>query len=347
MSRATSHFQREVEQQPEVLRRILDDPSPRRVAEDLREKPIGLILTLARGSSDNAVTFFTYLAGQYLGVPVASLPPSLLTLYRARLRLGDTLAIGVSQSGESTDVVEGLATLKHGGAITVAVSNQPGSSLEREAVYSLLKHAGPERAVAASKTFSGQMMVLASLVAHWSGDTSLLRALEDIPVQMERLLENRAEVERAALRFTHARSAYVLGRGLSFGPALEVALKLKETCYLHAQAYSSAEFQHGPIAALHANDPVVLLANQDASLGSNKLVVERLRELGADLTVISGAPELLQAASAAVPLPQDLHPVSSSFLTVLAGQLLTLNTALSKGLDPDSPRHLSKITKTV
>ena len=342
-----THFQEEIYEQPAVLAGILADTVLKDAAAVLQKRDPSLILTLARGSSDNAVTFFSYLAGQYLGLPVASLPPSLFTVYKSKLKPEDALAIGVSQSGESSDVVESLKALSGAGAITLSVSNVSGSSLESFADFVINQGAGQEQAVAASKTFSSQMMVLACLVAHWSGEVGLKDALEHVPEQLSRLLENTDEIERVALRLTHAESAYVLGRGLSYACSLELALKLKETAYLHAQAYSSAEFQHGPIASVDRSDPILLLGTDDETLQSNKDVAERLRDVGADLTVLSSQQELLGLSSAKVSLPQNLHPVTEAFLQVVAGQLLALHLALSKGINPDAPRHLKKVTKTL
>jgi glucosamine--fructose-6-phosphate aminotransferase (isomerizing) len=340
-------FEREIRDQPGVLMGILNDPAVAEAANRLRDFNPRLILTLARGSSDNAVTFFVYLAGRYLGLPVASLPPSLLTVYGSGMRVENALAVGVSQSGESSDVLSGLTRLKGRGMLTLAVSNDPASSLAGVADLSLTQGAGIEEAVAASKTFSSQMMLLALLVARWSGDKDLLEALRRVPEGVAALLEDQGGIKAAALRLTHAEHAYVLGRGLSYGPALELALKLKETSYLHAEAFSSAEFQHGPIAAVDPRYPVLLLSTQDGSLASNLAVAERLFELRADLTVISGAAELAPFAGALVALPFQLHPVTEAFLQVVAGQLLALHLAQSKRLDPDRPRHLNKVTKTM
>ncbi|HKI55824.1 MAG TPA: SIS domain-containing protein [Trueperaceae bacterium] len=341
-----THFEREIAEQPQVLSRILEDPAVPALATELRGREVPLIATLARGSSDNAVTFFAYLAGMTLGLPVASIPPSLLTLYAARPRLRGALGIGVSQSGESTDVVEGLEALKAAGAITLAVTNDAGSSLARGADHALAQHAGVEEAVAASKTFTSQMMVLARLVAEWADDDGLRAALAAVPSALETLLGDLDALERAALRLTHAGGLYVLGRGLSFAAALETALKLKETAYIDAQAYSSAEFQHGPIAVVDPGDPLLLLGMEDASLDGNLEVAARLREAGADLTVMSGAPALLERASAAIPLPEGLHEATAGFVMVVAGQLLAERLAASRGVDPDTPRLLKKVTRT-
>lgn len=342
-----TQFQREIESQPEILAKLVEDVAIIEAASRLRGQTVPFIATLARGSSDNAVSFFAYLAGQLLGIPVASVPPSLLTLYQSSLKLSGALAIAVSQSGESSDVVAALKNAKKSGATTLAISNEANSTLLQVADYGLEQQAGPEQAVAASKTFISQMMVLTALVAHWSQDRTLLEALKRVPELAAQLIGEQAPIERAALRLTYARSAYILGRGLSYGPALEMALKLKETSYLHAQAYSSAEFQHGPIAAVDPADPIILLASNDPTRTSNREVAERLNALGAGLTVVSGDKALLEQASAKIILPSGLHPVGEAFLQVIVGQLLALHLTLSKGLDPDAPRYLSKVTQTM
>ncbi len=339
-------FEREIREQPGVLRRILDDPAPAEIGVALRREPPETILTFARGSSDNAVTFFAYLAGLLLGLPAASVPPSLVTLHRAPLRARAALAVGVSQSGESQDVVEALRSVHAAGARSLAVSNRADSSLETVATWAIRQNAGDERAVAASKTFTSQMMALARLVAEWADDDEIRAALAAVPDAVVALLREPVALDVAAARLTHAEQLDVLGRGLSYGPALEIALKLKETSYLHAHAYSSAEFQHGPIASLGAGDPVLLLGLADASADTNRDAARRIREAGADLTVLSSDPELLELAVARVPLAPGTHPVTEAFVQVVAGQWLALQVAQQRGLDPDAPRHLRKVTQT-
>ncbi len=341
-----TNFEKEILEQPQVLEKVINDENLDKVAQELAKKDVQIILTLARGSSDNAVTFFSYLAGQYLGIPVASLPPSLFSVYSSKMKIKNALVIGVSQSGESSDVVAGLQSIENTGAISLAISNKENSSLAKVADYSINQQAGQELAVAASKTFSSQMMVLASLVAKWSKNQELKNALAKVPTAMNSFMNN-SQVKDTALRLTHAESAYILGRGLSYAPALELALKLKETNYLHAQAYSSAEFQHGPIAAVSATDPIILLANSDQTIASNQIVAQKLHNLGADITIVSANQSLFKYANSLIQLPDNLHTVSESFLQILASQLLALNLTISKGLDPDAPRNLSKVTKTL
>jgi glucosamine--fructose-6-phosphate aminotransferase (isomerizing) len=342
-----SHLEREIFEQPDVLQRLLDSPEPKRVADALRRAESPFIVTLARGSSDNAVTFFGYLAGRYLGLPVASVPPSLLTVYGSRMKVEKAIAIAVSQSGRSEDVRLSLEALETAGALTVAITNDPSSPLASSADHDLQQGAGEELSVAATKTFTSQMMLLALLVAHWSGDAELSAALDRVPAALRRLLAEREAVAHAALRLTHADDAYVLGRGFSFAAAQEVALKLKETSYMGTQAYSTAEFQHGPIAAISPRAPVLLLATGDATRESNAQTATRLLELQADLTVVSSAEELLAGARASVPLPSGLHPATEAFLLVAVGQLLALQLAVSRGYDPDRPRNISKVTRTI
>ncbi|NBC95691.1 MAG: SIS domain-containing protein [Deinococcus-Thermus bacterium] len=341
-----TRFEAEIREQPAVLQNVLNDPASADVGAALRADPPALALSFARGSSDNAVGFFAYLAGMRLGLPVASVPPSLVTIHRAPLRGEGALAVGVSQSGESQDVVEALRAMATAGARTLAVSNGPGSSLERVATWSLQQRAGEERAVAASKTFTSQMMVLARLVMEWSDEDDGRAALAAVPPAIHALLADTSALDTAAARLTHADQLDVLGRGLSFAPALEVALKLKETSYLHAHAYSSAEFQHGPIASLGAGDPVLLLGVADASAETTREAARRIAEAGADLTVVASDPELLAVAAAPVPLPGGLPPLAEAFLHVVAGQWMALQLAGQRGLDPDAPRHLQKVTQT-
>ena len=185
-----THFEREIREQPELLARLLQGGGVRDVADALRERAPRLITTLARGSSDNAVTFFSYLAGQTLGLPVASLPPSLLSVYATRMQAAETVTLGVSQSGESSDVVGGVKALRDAGAVTVAISNDPDSSLIAAADYALLQGAGLEQALAASKTFTSQQLLLSLLVAHWGEDDALLAALRAVPEAITTLLDD-------------------------------------------------------------------------------------------------------------------------------------------------------------
>ncbi len=343
-----SHFHDEIRQQPAVLAGLLEDGSFRATADSIRLRAPDNIATLGRGSSGNAAAFFAYLAGSVLRLPAAALPLSLYSVHGVAPLAGSTLAVGVSQSGRSEDVVAAVKALGAGGAATLGVSNDPDSSLASASDWHLHQNAGVEKAVAATKTMSSQMFALALLVAHWSGDGALLDALEQVPAAMEAMFsEPGAGVAAAARGLESARGAWLLGRGLNQAVAAETALKLKETSYLQTHTYSSAEVLHGPVAAVEPGTKVLLFALEDATLESNLKTARRMLEHGAELTVISSAGQLLELAGTPVELPAGHHPATASFVQLAAGQLLVEQLANLRGLDPDQPRHLSKVTLTV
>jgi glucosamine--fructose-6-phosphate aminotransferase (isomerizing) len=343
-----SHFSREILEQPDVLEQLLGSGVATEAGTALRSEPPAFIATAARGSSNNAVGFFAYLAGSYLGLPVGAQPISLYSVFDTKPRLDNALLVAVSQSGRSTDVVRTLQAFSRAGARSVAVSNNAQSPLAEAADWHLEQQAGTEQAVAATKTFTSQMFVLAQLVAQWTENAQLQDALAAVPAALrDLLLAGHSGIDEAAKRLVHASEAYLLGRGLSLTAAQETSLKLKETSYIGTQAYSSAEVQHGPIAAVGPNMPVIIFGLQDATAETNLLTAKRVRELGADLTVVSSVPELLDTAVTPVALPRGLHPVTEAFLQVAVGQLLSLGLVTERGLDPDAPRHLSKVTQTL
>lgn len=337
-----SHFGEEIRHQPAVLRRLLSDRHISSVAADLRARPPQFIATVARGSSANAASFFSYLSALTLRLPAAPLPLSLYSVHETHPAADGLLAAGVSQSGRSEDVLMALSALKEGGARTLGVSNDPDSALAQTADWHLHQQAGTEKAVAATKTMSSQMFALALLVAHWSADEQLLAALEAVPAALESLLDS-----HEPFTLDGADDVWLLGRGLNQGVATEIALKLKETCYLGTHAYSSAEVLHGPVAALDADSRVVLFALDDATRDANLSTARRLRELGVQLTVVSSAAQLLETATQPVELPAAGHPVTDTFSQLLSGQLLVEREVAARGLDADKPRHLSKVTLTV
>lgn len=337
-----SHFGEEIRQQPAVLEQLLQDQHISSVAAAQREQPPAFIVTVARGSSANAAAFFSYLSSLALRLPAAPLPLSLYSVHGTHPAAAGLLAVGVSQSGRSEDVLQALTSLSEGGARTLGVSNDPASPLAGAAHWHLYQQAGSEQAVAATKTMSSQMFALAVLVAHWSADEQLLQALQAVPAAMQALLD-----AHDPFSLDDATDVWLLGRGLNQGVASEVALKLKETCYLGTHAYSSAEVLHGPVAALDAGSRVLLFALEDATVAANVSTARRLRELGALLTVISSSAELLELASQPVELPASGHPVTDTFVQLLAGQLLVEREVAVRGLDADQPRHLSKVTLTV
>ena len=310
----------------------------------LRERPPAFAATIARGSSDHAATYAASLIGILAGRATATLPPSLVTRYGAKLQLDGAVAIGLSQSGASPDLVQVMAAARTAGAVTVAIVNAPDSPLAAETTWVLPQHAGPERAVAATKSFVLTLVAAARLVAAWTEDAGLTAALAQLPDRLHAALACDWSAGRACLAEAAGSGAYVVGRGPGLGVAQEAALKLKETSNLHAEAVSAAEIQHGPRAVLDHGFPVLAFGLQDAG-GADTVT------LAAELAGV-GIPVLLAAPKPAgigthLPLPPPLHPLLDPIPAILAFYPFAEALARARGLDPDRPRGLRKVTETV
>ncbi len=298
-------------------------------------------ITLARGSSDHASAYLAYLLTARLGRPAASLPPSLVTLRHAPLRAQGMLAIGLSQSGQSPDIVASLAALRAAGAITAAFVNDTGSPLAREAEWCFGLHAGPERSVAATKSYLASLAAAARLVGTWQDDPRFLASLATLPGHLARAA--RADWSVAIPPFAAASRAIVISRGLGLAVAAEAALKLEETCGLPAEAFSGAELRHGPMALMGPGATVLVLAMRGPALAGLVALAAELKSRGA--TTLLAAPEEiaerdLRLASTDEP---DLDPLAAaqSFYPFAAA------LAAARGMNPDAPPHLSKVTRTL
>lgn len=305
----------------------------------LRTAPPPAALTIARGTSDHAAAYGAYLLARATGRLTASLPPSLVTLENARLAVSGHLAIAVSQSGRSPDLVASLEAARAAGALAVAVVNDAGSPLATAAQLVLPHHAGPERAVAATKSFLCSAVALARLAAAWSGDAALLASLADLPGALR---------AAAAAGFTadpgwvgSAGHVYVLARGPGLPVAQEVALKLKETCGLHAEAFSSAEVRHGPREAVDAGFAVLALALPGPGQADVLAAAGELAAQGAAVHAVG------PVEGALVPLPAGLDPLLAPLAAAQALYPLLVRTAQALGRDPDRPRTLAKVTLTL
>ena len=338
-----SHMAREVAEIPEVAARFLDQsaPSLAKAAAAMRAADPGLIVTVARGSSDHAATYLKYAVEVLAGVPVASVGPSVASVYGRQLRLTGAACIGISQSGRSPDIVEMMRSAGAGGALSVAITNFADSPMAEASAHCLPLLAGVEQSVAATKTFVTSVLAGLALVAHWQGDAALKRAVEGLPEAFAQALAQ--DWSPLAARLSRAQSAFVLGRGPAFAIASEAALKFKETCGLHAEAYSAAEVLHGPAAIVQANFPVLALAVEDAAQAGVVQTCERLAVQGADVFV-TGA-----EAKGAVTLPAvtGLHPLVAPLVLAVSFYGFVEALARRRGFDPDTPPHLRKVTETV
>lgn len=310
------------------------------LGQALRARPPAVTLTVARGSSDHAAAYCAYLIMARLGRIVASLPMSLLTLYKSPLQAQQTLAIAISQSGQSPDVVEPIGYFRAGGATTVALVNDDSSPLARAAEWALPLHAGPERSVAATKSFITSLVAGARLVAHWQDDPELLAALQALPAALRSAAD--ADWSAALPVLTPARNIMVVGRGIGLPIALEAALKLKETSALQAEAFSGAEIQHGPMALIEQGYPLLVFATRGPALQGLVTLAQAMRERGA--RVLLAAPDSVPQRELTLPLAPtpDLDPI----VAVQAFYGLAAQLAAARGIDPDRPRHLNKVTRT-
>ncbi len=334
----------EVEDMPAAAARFLagSRDAVAGAAAAMRAADPGLIVTVARGSSDHAATYLKYAAEIVAGVPVASVGPSVASIYGVRLRMAGATCIGVSQSGQSPDIVEMMRSAQEGGALTVAITNDPGAPLGRATDHTLALHAGPERSVAATKTFASSVLAALALVAEWREDAALKAAVARAPEDFARALA--CDWSPLADRLVGAGSLYVLGRGPGFAIASEMALKFKETCGIHAASYSAAEVLHGPSALVRERFPVLALGVADAALPQLVATADRLAGQGADvfLTAEGGAPGVTRLPSVA-----GLHPLIAQLVMVASFYVFIEGLARRRGLNPDEPPHLRKVTETV
>ena len=300
----------------------------------------------ARGTSDNAARYAQYLFGSLNRLPVALATPSLFTIYRTPPRLEDALVLGISQSGQSPDIVAVVEEGRRQGALTVAVTNMPDSPLAQAAEHVLALNAGEEHAVAATKTYTAQLAALGLLSVHLAEDDARLRALQRAPAAVQEALKLEEQIASAAQRYAHADECVVVGRGFNYATAFEIALKLKELTYMMAEPYSSADFRHGPVAIVEHGFPVIVVAPQGEVYDDILALTRKLAERDAELTVIADQDAPLALARVPLRLPVALPAWLSPFTCIVPGQLLAHHITLAKGYDPDHPRGLTKVTKT-
>jgi len=339
----------EIRQQPEVLSRILQQErgKVRQLGAELRKRDIRLIVLVARGSSDNAAQFGRYLLEIAAGIPVSLAAPSVYTLYGAKLRLEHALVIGVSQSGEGEDINRVLTEARASGAFTAGITNEAASSMVRLVDIPLLTHGDRERSVAATKTVTGQMMIF-YLVAEALAETSAItKGYERVPDFCRAALEHEAAIRELVQRYTFMENCVVLGRGLLYGNAYEMALKLMETCYVVAERFSTADFFHGPLAMVERHFPVILFAAPGAMMDGVKAMARRLQELRAETVMITSAQELAAMGSRVIEMSPEIPESLAPIPYMVPGQLFAALLAEAKGLNPDAPRSLSKVTRTL
>lgn len=327
----------EAAEAPEAVARFLrqNNKALEELGARLRQSGPPLVLTSARGSSDNAAGYFKYLCEIVTGVPCASVGASVVSVYGADLRAAGALCLTISQSGQSPDIVALQQAAKQAGAVTMALVNVADSPAAREADICLPLHAGEERSVAATKSFIVSCAAAAAIVAHWSGDMPLLASVARLPETLERAVRIGWP---GFTEFAHdASSLFVLGRGPSYPIAQETALKLKETCAIHAEAYSVAEVMHGPWELMEKDFPVLVYAPEDAARDYTREAAAKMRGTGADVRLVGDD----------LPIASTLHPLLEPISMIATAYLEIERVAVSLGRDPDRPRLLKKVTETL
>lgn len=338
----------EIAEQPAALQKTIAEERSKieRLGSSLRRRDVDLIVLVARGSSDNAALFGRYLLEITTGIPVSLSAPSVHTLYQGKLNLKRALVVGVSQSGEGEDINRVLENARAGGAFTVGITNEPESSMVGLVDETLLMHGGRERSVAATKTFTGQMILFYMLSAALSTDGRSID-FTSVPDFAARALEQKPAIVELVQRYVFMENCVVVGRGLAYANAYEFALKLMETCYVVAERFSSADFLHGPVAMIERHFPVILFAPPGVMLKGTKDLIVRLSELRADTLAITGDLNVAAMCTRSIIMPREFDEFVAPIPYIIPAQLFAALLAEAKGLDPDAPRSLSKVTRTL
>ncbi len=340
----------EISEQPRLLEKLLETQrhTAERIAVAIRQAQPAFVLFAARGTSDNAARYATYLWGAHNRLMATLATPSLFTYYQRPPSLKGALVVGISQSGQSPDIVQVVSEGRRQGCLTLAITNAPNSPLARAADLLFDIQAGEEKAVAATKTYTAELVALAMISAAMSnGQTAYWQQLAQIPAKVEAMLQQDDHIARLAERYRYMHHCVVVGRGFNYATAFEWALKLKELSYVVAEPYSSADLLHGPIAMVEDGFPVLAIAPDGMVFDSMFQLLTRLRqEQRAELVVISNHEKALRLAQSPMPLPTDMPEWLTPIVGIVAGQLFACYLTRAKGYDTEAPRHIHKITQT-
>ncbi len=339
----------EILEQPQRLADLLKNQrkAVEEVARAVKERQVNYVMLAARGTSDNAGRYANYLLGSFNQLAVALATPSLFTYYQTPPQFNNALVIGISQSGQSPDIVSVLEEGKKQGCLTLAITNMPDSPLTQAADFVIAIEAGPELATAATKTYSAELMVLAMLSAALSEDEKRWQELEHVSAWVSEVIHLEDSLAQAAQRYRYMNHCVVLGRGFNYSTAFEWALKMKELTYVEAEPYSSADFLHGPIAMVQVGFPVLAVAPRGMVYGSMLETLQKLKnDLDAELVVISNEDSALSLAQVPVRIPADVPEWLTPLVSILPAQLFAYHLTRVKGYDTEAPRVIHKVTET-
>lgn len=343
MNTKTTLMREEILSIPDVTAKFLDASRDTLAAAGakLREKNPPFLASIARGSSDHVSAFLKYSSELTAGIPVASLGPSVASIYGVKLKLGSAATLSISQSGKSPDIVSMTNAARESGALTIAITNVIESDLARASDFAIDILAGPERSVAATKSFVSSAVAGLALIGHWTEDKKLLAAIDELPAALAKAVA--CDWSAFAGAVTNENSLFVLGRGPSLAIANEMALKFKETSAVHAEAFSAAEVMHGPKAIVGEGFPILVLAARDAAEDLLVDAANRLADQGAAVFLTSSKP----SKATALPFVATSHPLTDPLALLVSFYAFVESFARSRGLNPDEPPHLRKVTETL
>ncbi len=342
-------LQSEIFEQPECLSHLLTSQreTAEKIAATIRQRNIRYVFLAARGTSDNAGRYANYLWGAQNQLPLALATPSLFTYYKHPPKLDGALVVGISQSGQSPDIVSVIEEGHRQSCLTLSITNAPDSPLARSADLVLNIQAGDERAVAATKTYTTELMAIAMLSTALADDKTHWHELGKVSGWAKNVLTQDVPIARMAERYRYMHQCVVLGRGFNYCTAFEWALKLKELTYTVAEPYSSADFQHGPIAMVEGGFPILAVASRGKVFDSMLEMLSRLRgDQRAELVVISDDKRALSLAQSPIQLPDGIPEWLTPIISIVPAQLFTYHLAQTKGLNPEKPRTIAKVTET-
>jgi glucosamine--fructose-6-phosphate aminotransferase (isomerizing) len=348
MDLRSTYLHKEIYEQPAVLEKLLlqEETTAAALAQAIRERNITHVVIAARGTSDNAARYAKYVLGAMNGLPVGLAAPSMFTLYKRPPRLDNALALGISQSGKSPDIVSVLAEARRQGALTAVITNEPGSDLAAQGEFVLKLHAGQERATAATKTYSAELAAIALLSTLLAQDDRMMGDLSRIPGAAAQALDLESAIRELAPRYRYMSRSIVIGRGYNYCTAFELALKLKELTYTAVEPYSSADFLHGPVAMIEPGFPVIVIAPLGALKDEIRSFVRTLLGYQAEVLCFTNDEELLKWTPLHVVVAQEIPEWLSPIPMIIPGQLFSLHLAGVRNYDVDTPRHIRKVTET-
>lgn len=341
------HMYNEILEQPKILKECYEYnlEALTQIVKKLKRKKPGCIVIAARGTSDHAAIYAKYCFEVMAGIPVSLAAPSVVTLYNGKMDYKDTLVIGITQSGMAEDVRLLIKEANRQGALTLACTNSLSSPVAKEAEFHLYCNAGKEKSVAATKTFMAQLYLMALLTGNYVGDEALLEALRKLPDSIESLLVNADDIAAVMQHYRDIDRCFILGRGFVYPIVREAALKMQETTYTLSYAYAISDFWHGPLAMLSEGTPVFLYSSGGAVMQDEISIMEKLNEIGASTMVVAANKDIARMGERHVIIP-EAAPAVLPFYHLVAAQLFAYGLTQAKGLDPDKPRYLNKVTIT-